>query len=164
MIPVSFATVCGWCRAELFFYQWGTHFREGTEKLENSGRRSVMPKKGTFPALFRKCKHSQTAREKHLHSTFEYITSMCSHSPVYTGDINDDINHIAAQLVGLHVDRGTVCGYVDFTDHVKQKGFFYPWILKKEKYIYSFVHMQRLWSAETYVAIKAEVNTDCWNS
>lgn len=49
--------------------------------------------------------------------------------PIDTGDVDDHIDHIAAQFVGLHVYRRTVCGDVDLADNIKQKGLLYPWIL-----------------------------------
>lgn len=47
-------------------------------------------------------------------------------SPVDAGDVNDHVNHIAAQLIGLHVHRRAVRGDVDLTDDIKQKGLLYP--------------------------------------
>lgn len=52
-----------------------------------------------------------------------------NHSPIDAGDVNDHIDHITAQFIGLHVYRRAVCGDVDLTDHIKQKGLLYPWIL-----------------------------------
>ena len=52
------------------------------------------------------------------------------HSPVDTGDVNDDINHVAAQLVRLHVYWTAVSGDVDLADHVEQKSLFDPRILQ----------------------------------
>lgn len=42
-------------------------------------------------------------------------------SPVDAGDVDDHVDHVAAQLVRLHVHRGAVCGDVDLTGHVKKK-------------------------------------------
>lgn len=46
--------------------------------------------------------------------------------PVDTGDVNDHIDHIAAQFIGLHVYRRAVCGDVDLTDNIKQEGLLDP--------------------------------------
>lgn len=51
-------------------------------------------------------------------------------SPVNAGDIDDDIDHITAQFVGLHVHRGAVGGDVYFTNDVKQEGFLDPRMLQ----------------------------------
>ena len=37
-------------------------------------------------------------------------------------DVGDDIDHVRAQLVRLHVDRGGVGGEVDLGDHVEEEG------------------------------------------
>lgn len=54
-------------------------------------------------------------------------------SPVDAGDVDDHVDHVAAQLVRLHVDRGAVGGDVDLADHVKQEGLLDPWILSPER-------------------------------
>lgn len=54
-------------------------------------------------------------------------------SPVYAGDVDDHIDHIAAELVGLHVHRGAVGGDVNFTDDVKQEGFLDPGVLQNTR-------------------------------
>lgn len=46
--------------------------------------------------------------------------------PVDAGDVDDHVNHIAAQLIGLHVYGRAVCGDVDLADNIKQKGLLYP--------------------------------------
>lgn len=46
--------------------------------------------------------------------------------PIDAGDVNDHINHVAAQFIGLHVYRRAVCGDVDLADDVKEKGLLYP--------------------------------------
>ena len=43
-------------------------------------------------------------------------------SPVDAGDVDDHVDHVAAQLVRLHVHRAAVCGDGDLTDHVEQEG------------------------------------------
>lgn len=42
-------------------------------------------------------------------------------SPVDAGHVDDHIDHVAAQLVRLHVHWRAVCGDVDLTGHVKEK-------------------------------------------
>lgn len=49
-----------------------------------------------------------------------------AHSPIDAGDVNDHVDHVAAQFIRLHVDRRAVCGDVDLTHHIKQKGLLYP--------------------------------------
>lgn len=49
-----------------------------------------------------------------------------THSPIDAGDVNDHVDHITAQFIGLHVYRRAVCSDVDLTDHIKQKGLLYP--------------------------------------
>ncbi len=71
----------------------------------------------------------------------------CEGLPIYTGDINDHINHITAQLIGLHVHWRTVqnhmnthtvtCGLpvsgnVDLADHVKQESFLNTRVLQTQ--------------------------------
>lgn len=51
---------------------------------------------------------------------------MRANSPVDTGDINDHVDHVTAQLVRLHVHRRAVGGDVDLTDHIEQEGLLYP--------------------------------------
>lgn len=34
--------------------------------------------------------------------------------PIYTGHVNNNINHITAQLVTLHIYRGTIGGDINF--------------------------------------------------
>ena len=38
---------------------------------------------------------------------------------VNAGDVNHDVDHVGAELVGLHVDGVGVGGDVDLGDHVK---------------------------------------------
>lgn len=52
--------------------------------------------------------------------------SQHKHSPIDAGDVDDHVDHITAQLVGLHVYGRAVGGDVDLAHHVKQKGLFYP--------------------------------------
>lgn len=47
-------------------------------------------------------------------------------SPVYAGDVDDNVDHIAAQLVGLHVHRRAVGGDVDLTDNIEEEGLLDP--------------------------------------
>lgn len=54
-------------------------------------------------------------------------------SPVNVGDVHDHINHVAAQLVRLHVHGRAVCGHVDLTEHVKQKRLLDPRVLLSHK-------------------------------
>lgn len=54
------------------------------------------------------------------------------HSPIDAGNIDDDVNHVTAQLVRLHVHRTAVRGDVDLTDHVEQERLFNPRILQPE--------------------------------
>lgn len=46
--------------------------------------------------------------------------------PVDAGDVDDHIDHVAAQFVGLHVYRRAVGGDVDLTDNIKQEGLLDP--------------------------------------
>lgn len=64
-----------------------------------------------------------------LNSDLFWCVTKAQNSPIDAGDIDNHINHITAQFIGLHVHRRAVCGDVDLTDHVKQKGLLYPWIL-----------------------------------
>lgn len=54
-------------------------------------------------------------------------------SPVYAGDVYDDVDHVAAQFVGLHVHRRAVGGDVNFTNNIKQEGLLNPRMLKNQK-------------------------------
>ena len=53
--------------------------------------------------------------------------------PVYTRHIDHDVDHLAAKLVRLHVDRRTVGCDVDLTNNVEEKSFFDGRILKLTK-------------------------------
>ncbi len=64
-----------------------------------------------------------------------FIEHWLSFSPVNTWDVNDDIDHITAELVWLHVHWRAVRGDVDLTDHIEQERFLNPRILKREQYI-----------------------------
>lgn len=54
--------------------------------------------------------------------------------PINARHVHDDINHITAQLIALHVHWGTVCGDVDLAHHIKQECFLYPRILKQNQH------------------------------
>jgi len=41
-------------------------------------------------------------------------------------NIDDDVDHVAAQLVRLHVHRGAVRRHIDLAHHVDQKRLFNP--------------------------------------
>ncbi|CAN7981780.1 unnamed protein product, partial [Ixodes pacificus] len=43
--------------------------------------------------------------------------------PINAGNVHDDVDHVAAQLVRLHVDRRVVRGNVHLGHHVKQECF-----------------------------------------
>lgn len=43
-------------------------------------------------------------------------------SPIDAGDVDDHINHVTAQLIGLHVHWAAVGGDVNLTDHIEQEG------------------------------------------
>lgn len=47
--------------------------------------------------------------------------SMANHSPVDTRQIHDHVNHVATQLVALHIHRRTIGGYVDLGHHIEQE-------------------------------------------
>ena len=74
--------------------------------------------------------HTHTHKHAHTHSLTHSLTTphthtkthTSTHSPVDAGDVDDHVDHVAAQLVGLHVYGGAVCGDVDLADHVKQEG------------------------------------------
>lgn len=68
-----------------------------------------------------------------LQLTRTFFPKSIHHLPIYTGNIYHYINHVTAQLVRLHVHRGTVCCNVDFADYIEEKSFFNAWILQKEK-------------------------------
>ena len=57
------------------------------------------------------------------------------HLPVYAWHVDDDIYHVTAQLVALHVDGGAVSRDVDLTDNVKQKRLLDPRILKYAQHL-----------------------------
>lgn len=52
------------------------------------------------------------------------------YSPINAGDVNDNIYHITAELISLHVHWGTVCCNINFTDYIKEKGFLNSRILQ----------------------------------
>lgn len=52
--------------------------------------------------------------------------------PVDAGDVDDHVDHVAAQLVRGHVHWTAVCGDVDLTDHVKQEGLLNGRVLRTE--------------------------------
>lgn len=54
-------------------------------------------------------------------------------SPVNAGDVNDNIYHVTAEFVGLHVDRGAVCGDVNLANNIEQEGFLNPRVLENMK-------------------------------
>lgn len=54
-------------------------------------------------------------------------------SPVDAGDVDDYVDHIAAQFVGLHVHRRAVGGDVNFTNNIKQEGLLNPRMLQNRK-------------------------------
>lgn len=62
-----------------------------------------------------------------------FFPKIIQHLPIYTGNIYHYINHVTAQLIWLHVHRGTVCCNVDFADYIEEKSFFNAWVLQKEK-------------------------------
>lgn len=43
--------------------------------------------------------------------------------PVDAGDVDDDVDHVGAELVGLHVHGVGVRGHVDLAHHVEEEGF-----------------------------------------
>lgn len=53
--------------------------------------------------------------------------------PINAGHVHDDVDHVAAQFITLHVHRGAVCGDIDLAHHVKQECFLYPRILKQTR-------------------------------
>ena len=48
--------------------------------------------------------------------------------PVYAWDIDDDVDHVAAELVALHVDGRRVRGDVDLGEDVEEESFFGVWV------------------------------------
>lgn len=66
-----------------------------------------------------------TGRAKNNNSDLHYSCTNKALSPIDAGDVNDHVDHITAQFIGLHVYRRAVCGDVDLTDHVEQKGLLY---------------------------------------
>lgn len=71
----------------------------------------------------------------HAHSCKPYISdrnSVLGDLPIDAGDIYNHVDHVTAQLIRLHVHRTTVCGDVDLTDHVEQKGLLYAGVLRME--------------------------------
>lgn len=72
----------------------------------------------------------------HAHSCKLFISdrnSVLEDLPIDAGDIYNHIDHVTAQLIRLHVHRTAVCGDVDLTDHVKQKGLLYARVLRMEE-------------------------------
>lgn len=63
----------------------------------------------------------------------DFFPKSIRHLPIYTGNIYHHIDHVTAQLIRLHVHRGTVCCNVDFADYIEEKSFFNAWILREEK-------------------------------
>lgn len=51
--------------------------------------------------------------------------------PVDAGDVDDHVDHVAAQLVCGHVHGTAVCGNVNLTNHVEQEGLLDTRILRK---------------------------------
>lgn len=52
--------------------------------------------------------------------------------PIDAGDVNDHIDHVAAQFICLHVHWTAVCGDVNLTDHIEQEGLLDTRVLKTE--------------------------------
>lgn len=52
--------------------------------------------------------------------------------PINTRDVDNDIDHITAELIGLHIHWGTISCNINFTDHVKEKCLFNSRILKQK--------------------------------
>lgn len=52
--------------------------------------------------------------------------------PVDAGDVDDHIDHVAAQLVRGHVHGAAVCGDVNLTKHIEQEGLLNAGILRKQ--------------------------------
>ena len=44
--------------------------------------------------------------------------------PIYAGNVDDDIDHVAAEFVALHVDGRRVGGDVDLGEDVEEEGLF----------------------------------------
>lgn len=61
------------------------------------------------------------------------LTGTDLRSPVDAGHVEDDVDHVTAQFVGLHVHRGAVCGDVNLADDVKQEGLLDPGVLQKQR-------------------------------
>lgn len=77
--------------------------------------------------------------------------------PVDAGDVNDGVDHVAAQLVRWHVHGTAVCGNVNLTNHVEQEGLFNTRILRKhtESIILREVHDFRFgckWSVQKIIS------------
>ena len=54
-------------------------------------------------------------------------------SPVDAGDVDDHIDHVTAQLVGLHVHWAAIRCYVDLADHVKEEGLLDARVLRERE-------------------------------
>ena len=68
----------------------------------------------------------------HWHPKPQTHTGTRSHdAPVYAGDVDDEVDHITAELVGLHVDRRAVGGDVDLAHNIEQERFLDSRILKQ---------------------------------
>lgn len=52
--------------------------------------------------------------------------------PVDAGDVDDHIDHVAAQLIGGHVHWTAVCGDVNLAEHVEQEGLLDAGILRAQ--------------------------------
>lgn len=51
-------------------------------------------------------------------------TPLCQkHAPVDARDVDDDVDHVGAELVALHVHGIRVRRHVDLGDHVEEEGF-----------------------------------------
>jgi len=59
-------------------------------------------------------------REEGLRWT-THTTEKGNDLPVDAGDVNDNINHVAGELVRLHVHRGAVSADVNLGHHVEQE-------------------------------------------
>ena len=52
--------------------------------------------------------------------------------PINTRNVDNHIDHVTAELIGLHIHGGTISCNVNLTDHIKEKCLFNSRILKQK--------------------------------
>lgn len=103
----------------------------GVVKLDNSQRLLVI---GTATAILHQPTKKKTERKsplKFAQRGYKHCQNIIqSFSPINAGDINDNIYHITAEFVGLHVHRRAVGGDVNLANNIKEESFLDPRMLQ----------------------------------